>query len=118
MSSTSSPYHSVPTTLASYKTRKSLHRARQQIRWGQNQLRIEIIIDFLPSMNYSNLSSKWNSTVPHSATSTVCECLLEHNVQAITDTVYHKRRLQQDRQYTYNVLLRRLRATIVAVEKQ
>ena len=109
---------SVPITLAYYKTRQSLHRVRQQIRQGQNPVRIEIITDVRPSMNYSNLSSKWNSTVPHSATSTVCECLLEHNMPAITDTVYHERRLQQDRQYTYNVILRRLRASIVAAEKQ
>ena len=85
---------SVPTTLACYRTRQSLHRARQQIRQGQNQLRIKIIIDIRPSMNYSSLSSNWNSTVPHSATSAVCECLLEHNVPVITNTVYHKRRLQ------------------------
>jgi small basic protein len=67
-------------------------------------------------MNYSNLSSKWNSTVLHSATPTVCECLLAHNVPAVTDTVCHKLRWQLDRQYTCNVILRRLCASFVAAE--
>ena len=60
---------------------------------GKNTLWAEVIIEARkPSMNYRDLSSKWNSkyvhfTVPHSAISTGYECLLEYNVPIITDVL-------------------------------
>jgi hypothetical protein len=58
---------------------------------GKNPLWAEVIIEArTASMNYRNLSSKWNSkyvhfTVAHSAISTGYECLLGYNVPIITN---------------------------------
>jgi hypothetical protein len=60
---------------------------------GKNPLWAEVIIQApTPSMNYRNLSRKWNSkyvhfTVPHSTISTGHECLLGYNVPIITNVL-------------------------------